>query len=530
MLETVIVGGGLCGLAIATHLDRRGESFVLFEARPRLGGRILTIDCKTSGLAIDLGAAWFWPDNQPLFTALLAEFGLQSYAQHDEGNALRLSEADKKPETVEVAGGVHGGARKVAGGAQKTIEGLRRDLPDQAIRLGCVVTGLRDRGDHVEIDLVEDGKPVTVEARRVVLALPPRVAQERIGFEPALDETAVQAMQDAPTWMAAQAKAVATFEKPVWRDAGQSGNAFVSHEQAVFDEIFDSCDADGRQGALGGFLALGPQLRQSFAVGLPLLMQSQLEQVFGSELTGRDQYYQDWATEDATCSALDREKGREEHRLVGHPALRRALWERKLYLGGSETAARQAGYMEGALDAARRIARDILRHAGLDEAAPEVGEDVNAASLRHFAAWVEKQGDVAFGDYRRRLNALLAGQQKEQLTQLAMLGAVEAVFGEALKILGGLPFDLTCVTIEQGRCALTPLVQKPFGDFLRQFHDDVVGFNRTSCALSNFADEHHLARNYEQAILRDIAAAWAEFSLAANRLLLACGEKRAETV
>ncbi len=78
MLETAIIGGGLCGLATAAHLRHRGESFVLFEARQRLGGRVLTIQCKTSGLAIDLGAAWFWPDNQPLLTALLEELGLES--------------------------------------------------------------------------------------------------------------------------------------------------------------------------------------------------------------------------------------------------------------------------------------------------------------------------------------------------------------------------------------------------------------------------------------------------------------------
>ena len=58
-------------------------------------------------------------------------------------------------------------------------------------------------------------------------------------------------------------------------------------------------------------------------------------------------------------------------------------------------------------------------------------------------------------------------------------------------------------------------------DFGEQVPDDVVAFNRTSCALSNFPDEHHLSKEYHQVILRDIAAAWLEFSLAANRLLLA---------
>ena len=48
----------------------------------------------------------------------------------------------------------------------------------------------------------------------MVVALPPRLAEERIAFAPPLDETMRQTMRDAPTWMAAQAKAVTTFEQP----------------------------------------------------------------------------------------------------------------------------------------------------------------------------------------------------------------------------------------------------------------------------------------------------------------------------
>ena len=523
MLETAIVGGGLCGLAVAAHLRRRGQEFALYEARPRLGGRILTVDCKISGLAIDLGAAWFWPDNQPLFTALLAEEGIESFAQYDEGTALRLNDTDKKPEPIKVDGGVHGGARRISGGAQKTIDALRQKLEPDTIKRDHVLTGLRDAGDHVVLTFLHEGRTIEVAAKRVVLALPPRLADERIAFDPPLDDSMRQAMRDAPTWMAAQAKAVATYEKPVWREAGQSGNAFVSHEQAVFDEIFDACDADARRGALGGFLALGPELRQAFEVGLPLLMESQMAQVFGSGLGEHEQYFQDWATEDQTCSALDLERGREDHVMSAHPVLRRSLWAGKLHLGGSETAARQAGYMEGALEAARRISREILRAtpAGDEDRVSTGAADVNAASLQRFAAWVETQGAVAFDGYRRRLNANLAGQNKSQLTQIAMLGAAEAVFAQALKKLETLPFNSAGIAVEQGRSALTPLAQKPFSEFLRQFYDDVVAFNRTSCALSNFPDEHHLAKDYEQAIFRDLAAAWTEFSLAANRLLIA---------
>ena len=128
-----------------------------------------------------------------------------------------------------------------------------------------------------------------------------------------------------------------------------------------------------------------------------------------------------------------------------------------------------------------------------------------------------------FDDYRRRLNASLATQAREQLTQLAMLGAAEGFFAEALANLETLPFDPRGVAVEKGRSALTPLAQRPFGDFLKQFFDDVAAFNSTSCALSNFPDEHKLAKEYQQAIMRDIAAAWAEFSRALNGLFLADG-------
>ncbi|MEL6208453.1 MAG: FAD-dependent oxidoreductase, partial [Pseudomonadota bacterium] len=42
MHDVAIIGGGLAGLAAADALERAGRDWVLFEARPRLGGRILS--------------------------------------------------------------------------------------------------------------------------------------------------------------------------------------------------------------------------------------------------------------------------------------------------------------------------------------------------------------------------------------------------------------------------------------------------------------------------------------------------------
>jgi monoamine oxidase len=216
--------------------------------------------------------------------------------------------------------------------------------------------------------------------------------------------------------------------------------------------------------------------------------------------------------------------------------LRQPLWEHRLLLGSSETAAHDGGHLEGALEAARRLLLQLgtLEPAHGHAASPDAGDapmaagrpalpaaaSTNSASLAQFRLWVRTQQQPAFEGYRRRINHSLATQEREQLAQRAMLATMEEVFGDALARLETLPFDTGDVAIERGRSALTPQVQAAFQGFIQNLLDEVVAFNRTSCALSNFPDEHQLSKEYEQTILRDIAAAWRDFSLSANSFLL----------
>ncbi len=532
MLDTAIIGGGLCGVVLARSLHRQGRAVGLFEARERLGGRILSVASAGSGLAMDLGPTWFWPDTQPLVKSLVAELELADIPQHDDGSMLHLNDPDKMPEHI-VRKKVHEGARRLHGGMAQLINALVADLPPGLTHLGHILISVSDRGDRVVLTFAAGDDTVAFEARHVVLAFPPRLLEQQVRFEPDLDEATREAMRGAETWMAAQAKVVIAYDRAFWREAGHSGNAFVTHEQAVVGEIFDACDGDAAKAALGGFLALSPELRASFSAGLPMLMDNQMLQVFGAALEHGEQQYRDWAAEPFTCSALDRTAPRVEHADGANPMLRRTHWNGKLYLGGSETAARGTGYLEGALEAARRIDLSLKLSSTQEKASASYcrvrGDNaapVNAVSLARFGAWVAAQGDVAFDGYRRRLNRSLAARQREQLTQRAILELMEEVFDRALAVLDDLDFDVGAVAVERGRSSLTPGVQQPFGDLMQSVLDDVVAFNRTSCALSNFPDEHHLSRDYLQVILRDIAAAWLEFSLAANRLLLAKADAR----
>lgn len=524
MLDTVIVGAGVSGLALARRLARQGPlagKIAVFEARGRLGGRIRTVRAGT-GAALDLGPSWFWPKTQPLMTQLAAELGLAAFPQNEAGETLHLREADKTPDVL-AQDDLHQGAHRLAGGMGALVDALARDLDPAVLHLGHALTQIIDGDDHVALTFATEAGPVTVQARRAVLAVPPRLLAEQVTFVPPLDEETREAMANAATWMADAAKAAIAYPAAVWRAQGRSGNAFVTHEQAVLGEIFDACDADGQRPALAGFLALSPQLRETFAAGLPMLIASQMVQVFGSALEDGEQHFCDWAREPFTASARDLAEPARALAGPSSPHLRRPFWDGRLLLAGTETAAAHAGHMEGALDAARRVERALLRALPGAPADPADldGAARNDASLQRFSAFVATRQDAAFEAYRRRLVAALSTQARDQVTQIAALGALEEIFAAACAELDRLPFDFSQVAVENGRSALMPQVQAPFRDLIQTLLDDVSAFNATSCALSNFPAEAHLSPDYVQAILRDFAAAWRDFCLTANAGLVA---------
>ncbi len=398
MLEFAVVGGGLCGLAIAHGLQARGRDWCLFEARERLGGRVLTARAR-NGTPVDLGATWFWPPNQPNITRLVADLGLASLTQIDDGCLLHLSDPNQPPQTVALSGqqapdsdastaatseAVHGGARRVVGGTGAVIQALARPLPSERLCLGRRLVAVIDRGEHVELHLRRRDEADSTSSsdivltRRLVLALPPRVLDATVSFEPELPAATRQAMVATATWMACAAKAGFVYPHAFWRDNGHTGNAWVSHRQAMLGQVFDACgpiaeQADARQGAaLAGFAAIRAALRPGFALSRDLLLLSQMVQLFGPQADDTahppELFWHDWATEPETCSPADLAddgRGAGAHPHYGDPALSLPLWGGRVFLAGTETASQGGGYLEGALVAAARVRRQL---AALDDA------------------------------------------------------------------------------------------------------------------------------------------------------------------
>ena len=394
MLDVAIIGGGVCGLALAHSLHARRTDWRLFEARDRLGGRVLTRHAA-NGTPLDLGPTWFWPAHQPSIARLVSDLGLGTFAQTDDGRLLHLDDPQAPAQTKRVGlnehgqlvlgpddadnptslapaantvdgasnlGSVHGGALCVQGGMGAVVQALAAPLPPSRIQLGAVLHAVVDHGDHVALHGLQDGVPFCVQARRVVLALPPRLAYARLRFEPALPDELAATLRDTPTWMATAAKTGLAFDRPFWHDAGHTGNAWVTHPQAVLAEVFDA-SPPGQGGALAGFHALGASVRPQFsAAGMDLLLHSQVAQLFGPQAQDGELHTQDWACEPHTCSPLDLtdDGAPTVHPSYGAPLLAEPHWQGRLLFGGSETARQGGGYVEGALSAAARLRRELL--------------------------------------------------------------------------------------------------------------------------------------------------------------------------
>jgi monoamine oxidase len=78
MLDVVVVGAGVAGLAAARTLAEAGRQVALLEARDRVGGRIHTVAAADGGLAVELGAE-FIHGLPPELISLVDEAGLTRF-------------------------------------------------------------------------------------------------------------------------------------------------------------------------------------------------------------------------------------------------------------------------------------------------------------------------------------------------------------------------------------------------------------------------------------------------------------------
>lgn len=342
--KVVIIGGGLSGLTVAYLLQKRNINATILEASSRLGGRIQTVKGKL-GTPLELGATWF-ADKHSNLLSLIKELGLKIFPQYSRGITLFQTKSFEPPQQFFVPESETPSYR-LAGGTQQLIEALTQKIKACDIQLNATVTVVQEQEEGLVIETADGRK---YEADVVISCLPPQLAASQIKFTPELPQALCNILPTVQTWMAGAIKFTLEYPKCFWRDKGFSGMLY-SHAGIVV-EMYDHATIEEDKFGLTGFLNGGAasysqDVRKELVLG-------QLCELMGDEALHPTDYFDKIWTDEFVSAGNPMIQVPHHHN--GHPLLQEMYMNGRLYFCGTETAQEFAGYMEGAVVAAKKIA------------------------------------------------------------------------------------------------------------------------------------------------------------------------------
>lgn len=367
--RVVVVGAGLAGLATAYRLLKRGHDVTILEARSGPGGRILTLrEPFAAGLSADAGGFRFRDDHwlvkryvklfnlpiapfYPLHGTSIAFFaGDRIYRESRRPTAMRFSRPLTALEKWQFAQENDFQTFKIRGGAD-TLPGAFADRLGGRISFGSVVTGMEHDSQKVRVTFERDGSQQTIDADRLVCALP-FSSLRRVSIRPALSPEKQRVVSDltyAPGCLIYH-----QVRTDFLRQKGLTGFAVTDTIGEVWHLTHDQ---EGERGIIVAYVR--GELVQQFA--------RLDERARASEALRRMETILPGITANTETSASvcwdEDEWSRGAQSMIwaldkqSRPIIRRP--EGRVHFAGEHAASRHHGWMEGALESAHRVAHEV---------------------------------------------------------------------------------------------------------------------------------------------------------------------------
>mgnify|MGYP005989508813 CR=1 FL=1 len=344
----IIIGAGLTGLTLAYQLKNKGLIATVIEARPRLGGRMLT-DYQTDRAPLELGATWLGQKHQQL-NQLLSTLKLGVFEQHIGPRAIYEPISTSPPQLAQLPPNEEPSYR-IQGGSAQLIQTLIAQLDQDQVQLNEMVEAIQDETAQL---LVTTSKG-NYSADYVISTLPPKLLFSKVQL-PILPSELRDLALNTHTWMGESIKVGLRYSKPFWRSAQTSGTIFSN--VGPVSEMYDHADYEDQTYALKGFMngsyhSATPEFRRN-------LILKQLERYFGAVVHDYLSYEEKvWSQ--AVYTFVPYDGYILPHQNNGHPVFRKPYLDGRFFVAGSETAQHHPGYMDGAVGSANWVASQLVK-------------------------------------------------------------------------------------------------------------------------------------------------------------------------
>ncbi|XP_072913755.1 amine oxidase [flavin-containing]-like isoform X2 [Hemitrygon akajei] len=252
-----------------------------------------------------------------------------------------------------------GQERKFIGGSGQISDLLAERMKD-SVKLCRPVVGVDQAAGSVQVQTLNGER---YKADYVISAIPPALTQQ-IHYSPPVPPLRNQLIQRVP--MGSTIKCMVYYSRPFWREKGFCGTMMIEDEESPISLTLDDTKPDGSHPAIMGFiLARKAQLLLNLTKAERKKKICQIyARVLGTDEALHAVHYEekDWCAEQYSggCYTAYFPPGTfvQFGRVLREPFGR-------LYFAGTETATKWSGYMDGAVQAGERAAREVMCAMGI---------------------------------------------------------------------------------------------------------------------------------------------------------------------